>query len=124
MDDVEFERLKLALDSVKHITTLATGVIVLTATFYDKLPKPITFRLSLFLSLSFMLICLAAAFCYLFAAGVMGHLLVNANLKVTQFVFRFFGILTYGSFMLGILCLWGFAVRNLYLFKVAHYRTL
>jgi hypothetical protein len=34
----EFERLKLAVESVKHITTLATGSIVLIATFADKVP--------------------------------------------------------------------------------------
>ena len=60
------EHKKLAVDSVKHITTLAAGTLVLLSTFVDKLPKPLHGRISLMTALGCMVVCLVAAFFYLF----------------------------------------------------------
>jgi hypothetical protein len=38
-DKLEFERTKLRVESVKHITTLATGTVVLTVTLLALMSK-------------------------------------------------------------------------------------
>lgn len=42
-DKMRFERLKLEIDVVKHVSTLSTGSLVLIVTLADKLPKPLLY---------------------------------------------------------------------------------
>lgn len=120
----EFERLKLAVDSVKHITNLATGTIVLLATFGDKLPKPLAFRGYLVAGAISMVICLIASFIYLWAetlagpsGAVLGLTIPRGIGRLPRFSrSRFFGILSdtiYLSFCFGILMLARFAIQNI-----------
>ncbi len=59
--EMELDKLKLLHDHTKHVTTLATGSILVLIAFYDKLPiTPITKILILF-SLFFFVLCIFAA---------------------------------------------------------------
>ena len=69
----EFDWIKLRVDSVKHITTLATGTIVLLVTFLDKFPKPLTSRYALIGSVIGMLLCVIFSFLYLFLISMMDY---------------------------------------------------
>ena len=72
-DKLEFERTKLRVESVKHITSLATGTVVLTVTLLDKLPKPIYGRLWLLCSIASMLLCLLFSFVYMWGSGILTY---------------------------------------------------
>jgi len=70
-DKQDFERTKLAIDCVKHITTLATGTIVFSAAIVEKLPKGSRFTGGLFAaSLALVVFSLFLCFFYLFVEGI------------------------------------------------------
>ena len=125
-DRQEFDRLKLAVDSVKHITTLATGTIVLVAAFTDKLHKPLSFRAYLITTIALMLICLLSSFIYIWAAALapfpQRRRLESARLPQllrkwmpgwgrTRVLILLSDVI-YFSFCLGIVFLGLFAIRN------------
>ena len=72
-DRMEFERMKLRVESVKHITALATGTVVLTVALLDKIPKPISGRFWLLCSIASMLLCLLLSFVYMWASGILSY---------------------------------------------------
>lgn len=63
----------MAIDCIKHITTLATGTIVFSGAIFDRLPKPRHAAALFPLSLLFMVLSVLASFFYLFFVGVMPH---------------------------------------------------
>jgi len=123
MDDAErkesreLERLKMAVDSVKHITTLASGTIVLLATFVDKLPKPPLFKGHLVSGIVAMVVCLGASFVYLWAE-TLGRMR-SFQLKIPfPFITRklmldILSTIVYFSFCMGIYFLAQFALHNI-----------
>jgi hypothetical protein len=69
-DKLILERTKLAADIVKHISTLATGSIVLVPTFTDKIHNPILKSSLLVTAIAALMICLLCCVVYLFLVGV------------------------------------------------------
>ena len=122
-----FERVKLAVDSVKHITTLATGTIVLLATFSDRLPRPLAFKGYLITAIVSMVVCLLASFIYLWgetlaprtSQSILGLPIPEPmqKWKWLQWSGRrmlvFLSDVIYFSFCFGIYYLARFAIRNI-----------
>ena len=120
------ERLKLEVDALKHISTLATGTIVIIATFLDKLPKPLEQPLNLVIAVGAMLTCLLFAFVMLFRKTFF----MSGGVKVGFGPFRFRGrelpnldrvflITIYASFGVGMVQLTSFIIAN-----VKHYAAV
>ncbi len=107
----DFERLKLAVDAVKHITTLATGTIVLVATFADKLRQPVGGRGYLIGTIASMLLCLLTSFIYLYFATL--NPFAQANPLSARGRFTVLSLCIYFSFGSGIACLAEFGLHNI-----------
>jgi hypothetical protein len=105
--DREFERLKLAVDAVKHITTLATGTIALVVTFSDKLPRPLPASVLLASALSLMVICLHSSFIYLWKVSL------GENIPKIREGTVFLSNVIYFSFSCGIALLVIFAAKSI-----------
>ena|ERR1700674_5706155 len=103
-----FDELKLAIDCVKHITTLATGIIVLTVTVLDKLKRPIHIPLILGFAVACMVICLFNCFMFLVGAGIMHYRADEYRVKYRSHLFA-----VYISFGIGIAFYSGFVIYNL-----------
>jgi hypothetical protein len=67
---VIIERTKLAIDTVKHISTLATGSIVAITAIVEKAPKPTTMPYLLMAAVVSMMLCILLCAIYLFLLGV------------------------------------------------------
>jgi hypothetical protein len=106
------ERTKLAVDSIKHITTLATGTILLIVAVVDKAPRPVMGRPWLIISIACMVGCLFASFVYLMGAGVLGQ-----NIQYGRNIFRNLARTVYYTFAFGLLSLAAFAVSDLIIRK-------
>jgi hypothetical protein len=106
----EFERVTLAVDSVKHITTLATGTIVLIATLLDKFPKPIADHTDLNRAIGSMLLCVRLSFVCLWGLGVFRYW--KPETKIRGFL-SLISVAIYFSFLLELVSLWEFARMNL-----------
>jgi len=113
-DRFDFERVKLAVDSIKHITTLATGTLVLLVAFLDKLPKPIIRLNWLIFAVICLLLCLTASFVYLFRIGVHAYPLERENRRVGKILRGLAAVIyfTFGFAMFGVGVV---AVRNLWI---------
>jgi hypothetical protein len=92
----ETERTKIAVDCVKHITTLTTGTILLIAAGIDKVTRPVVGWGWLVASISLMLVCLILCFSFLLDVGVIGRRNPRAGAQVF-----FIG----SSFVFGIICI-------------------
>jgi hypothetical protein len=117
-DAHEFERLKLAVDSVKHITTLATGTIVLLVTLVERIPKPVADKADLHLALISLLICIAASVGFLYGMTVArygpvypGH--DEGRERIKEAMLKMEVEVIYFSFSLGITFLGAFAWQNI-----------
>src|SRR5208283_4662311 len=66
LNTMDFEQLKLQADTIKHASTMATGTIVILATFMDKLPKPLTDPKALIIAVILLLVCLGCSFVALY----------------------------------------------------------
>ncbi len=115
------ELLKMAVDSVKHITTLASGTIVLLAAFSDKLPKPLANKKSLVAALISMALCLTASFIFLWAETLARYRAPKThNEVISRFrawgrpkVMSLLSSAIYFSFVAGMYFLINFAVANI-----------
>jgi hypothetical protein len=120
-DDVEqnklgLERTKLAIDCVKHITTLATGIIVFSAAMLDKIPAGMNFKELLLISLSLIVISLLSCFALIFLEGVQpiwqeGKFAYPVAARWGTIVI---GFVIYLSFPAGLFTLGIFAFANFY----------
>jgi hypothetical protein len=111
---VPLEREKLAADLVKHISTLATGSIVIITTLLDKLPKPIQLGEWLIYTVILFATCTAACVLYMLRLGVVAHWLdEEADSRVAFKFYITLGFIIFMTFILGIVCLCVFAVKNL-----------
>lgn len=103
---------KLKYDFYKHLTTLGTGSILLLVTFLEKLfARPVWKGL------------VVSAFCLLLTSTLMSLVAMNVLSSVIQYMEMdekdekrnvIVVVVTLGSFVLGILNLVIFAVKNLY----------
>lgn len=105
----ELERAKVAIDVVKHVSTLSTGSIVLIATLLDKFPKPIAAQWQLAAAILCLVFCLACCLYYLVYVGVSGNW-KERNTGIGGVV----GMLIGWSFLVGILFLGIFAIQNVH----------
>jgi len=110
---VSLEREKLAADLIKHVSTLATGSVVLVTTLLDKIPKPVQFPEGLVIAIWAFIICIMACFMYLFRIGITQHWLdQHFGTKMTR-IYSFLGFVVFLTFLLGIGYLGMFATQNL-----------
>src|SRR5437879_9051728 len=105
-DESAQERTKIRVDIVKHITTLATGTILVVVAFFDKLTGFMVGRAWLVASIVCMLVCVGAAFVYLWAESLP---FPRQNDTVGLVVLS---TIMYFSFLFGILVLVVFLLRN------------
>ena len=111
-DESDFERTKLAIDCVKHITTLATGTIVFSAAIIERLPKPKPHLMVMFVfSIGLTVISLLACFVYLFSVGVMPHWRGH---EPTAEILGKVGVVIYFSFALGLMSLGTYVVFTVF----------
>jgi len=105
----------MAVDSVKHITTLTTGTIVLLATFAERMPRPITHKVDLDIAIISMLVCLVASFIFLWGTTLARFGPEKAWLSIRHGKkpsLKFEVFLIYCSFCAGIIYLGSFALQN------------
>jgi hypothetical protein len=115
-DRFDFERIKLAVDSIKHITTLTTGTLVLLVAFLDKLPKPIIRLNWLIFAVICLLLCLTASFIYLFRIGVDVYPLEREGSRQRR-ILRPLSAVIYFTFLFAMYGVGVVAVRNLWVSK-------
>lgn len=72
-ENMGFERLKIEIDVVKHISTLTTGSIVIVVTLADKLPKPLIHPGFLCWALALLVVSLACCVGYLVTPWSIGE---------------------------------------------------
>jgi hypothetical protein len=115
----ELKKSQFVADTIKHMTTLATGTVVLTATLSDRLPKPVPTYGKVWLALSLlgMSVCIILSFLMLFSIGV--RLLweedqLDRRAYLNYEVGRRIAWAIYVSFRFGIICL---SLAALVLFK-------
>jgi len=110
----EEEGRKLQHDSFKHLTTLSTGSILLLITFLEKVFIHPQWRSLIVIALAaFVLSILASIWMMMMLAGLVMSL---GDLKKEKVVERVFWIgisVAGGGFLLGIICLVIFAIKNL-----------
>ena len=103
---------KLEHDFLKHLATLSSGSILLMVAFLEKLFKQPTWR---------FLICASLVS---FTCSIVGSIFIQI-MVILQFhggfqkgegdwPFRIFSVMAFGGFLLGIISLVVFALRNLY----------
>jgi len=68
--DTQLERIKIGLDLVKHVSTLAAGSIVLLATFLDKFPRPLLKGDWLTVAVWLLCGCLVCCLVYILNVGI------------------------------------------------------
>lgn len=107
-----FERTKLAHDTVKHITTLATGSIVLIATLMDKIPKPVTNPELMMASILALLLCILFATLFFLLVSIRPHLLAEPETRDRKSEASIC-LAVYVLFLLGIGALAVFATQNM-----------
>jgi hypothetical protein len=115
----EFERFKLAVDSIKHITTLTTGTIVLLATFAERIPRPMVYKGDLTLAFISLFVCLVASVSFLWGSTVAPFgptrvsRLGNDTEPTRKSLLKLDAVVIYFSFCMGIVFLGTFALHNI-----------
>jgi len=94
-----FERLKLEIDAIKHLSTLSTGSILLIATFFDKIPKSPFYREGLAVSLMLLTASLGGCVAYLMTPWT------GNRWRFEGFINRVLFVEAHTCFLLGIICL-------------------
>ena len=85
--DFEIDYYKVQIDLIKHTTTLAAGMLVVTATFHDKLSAHAEWKWLIFIAtLSFLSCILCAVWTYFICANIVkdavtSKVITNANKK-------------------------------------------
>lgn len=111
---VELERTKLAMDLVKHLSTLATGAIVLIATLLERFPRPLREQDTLVWSIVSFIICTISCTAYWFLGAILGHWFgTNWSDRQVRFLFVVLAVIFTASFIGGVIYLGIFAIRNL-----------
>jgi hypothetical protein len=111
---VELERTKLAMDLVKHLSTLATGAIALTATLLERFPKPLREQDTLIWSVICFITCTVSCTVYWFLGAILGHWLsTNWNDRQVRLLFVLLAVILTASFAAGVIFLGIFAIKNL-----------
>jgi hypothetical protein len=104
---------KLEIDYLKHITTLSTGSILLIATFLQKFNAPL-WRWALIISiLGFMASVLASVIDYTVIVEVDVHKKYSEQPLVIILIGIVARLITWVGFLVGILSLAVFAIKNL-----------
>ena len=109
-----FDRTKLAVDVAKHMSTLATGAVVLLTAFLDKLPRPPVAVGWLIASVIAFAVCVTFCFLYLFFLGIPRHWNARfgpAKKHATELFVISIGC--YLTFIFGMFCLIRFSIDNL-----------
>lgn len=109
------ESWKLRYDTYKHLTTLSTGSILLLVTFLEKLfTKPIWKELVIASFCLFLITILASLFVMNVAASFVREMKIEKQDEKTGHIVVGLALT---SFLLGIITLIIFAVKNLYMYK-------
>jgi hypothetical protein len=106
------EEFKLAVDVVKHIATLATGAIVLLATFLDKFTKPIHAPAAIATAVVALVVCVVFSGVFLLGAGLGPFWWGHAD-RVSKRLLGINGFGIYVSFCTGVTALAYFVLKNL-----------
>jgi hypothetical protein len=112
-DENMIEFLKAAADSFKHLTTIATGIIVIVATLLEKLFQHPAWKGLITVSFASLFVAILAS---LIAANYYIGYMLNPSKYLrdsTKWVTVAFTGLAWGSFLLGVLTLTVFAMRNM-----------
>jgi hypothetical protein len=113
-DKLILERTKLAADTVKHISTLATGSIVLVATFMDKVHKPIVTPNLLTIAIGAFMVCLFFCVIYLFLVGIPSRWDASVlRPKSVRIVMQVAAGILYLTFAMGVIILGFLAIANI-----------
>lgn len=108
----ELEQYKIVIDYVKHITTLSTGSIVAMAAFLQRLTTHL-WRIMIVISLAgFMLAILGSVILHT-AMLAFGPARQSPSTRLEDLVIPISTILVWGGFLLGVLGLSLFVIRNL-----------
>lgn len=111
---VELERTKLAMDLVKHLSTLATGSIVLIATLLEKFPKPLREQDTLIWSVISFITCTVSCTAYWFFGAIVWHWLrTNWSDRQVRLFFFVLAVILTASFAFGVILLGIFAIKNI-----------
>ena len=113
MDQSEYrEQIKLYVEYLRHLTTLSTGSIVLIVTFLERLFSKPLWKVAVVISLvGFMVSVLASIVVYTVTIWF-----PSENFRKSNRLAGIHGlgiIFTWAGFLIGILCLGIFALRNL-----------
>jgi hypothetical protein len=93
------ESRKVAIDCIKHITTLASGSILVIGTFSEKFITSPQGRISLIVAALFMLLCVATGLHLLISEGILPHQGVD---KSDDFITKAYVIVMGATFTLGM----------------------
>jgi hypothetical protein len=93
-EKLTLERIKLEIDSVEHVTTLATGTILLIALYLEKATPRGHLRSWLGASIGLLFLCLTACFVFIWGRGI--------KLNPDEKPFRMLSAVIYFSFCLGM----------------------
>jgi hypothetical protein len=94
------ESRKVAIDCIKHITTLASGSILVIGTFSEKFITSPQGRITLIVAASFMLLCVATGLYLLISEGILPHR--QGEHKFDVFLTKAYIILMGTAFILGM----------------------
>ena len=104
---------KLYYDVMKHLTTLSTGSILLLVTFLEKLFVNPKWRLLIAVTLVFFILSIITGFMSMIHSAYFIRKLGNVDEDIKRADKRIFYFSAF-SFILAIICLAVFALRNLY----------
>jgi len=107
---LEIERTKLAVDCIKHITTLATASLLAVPVILEKFTKTDPNLYVLKRGVLLMVICIGACSGYLFAVGVAPREEIWRS--PPRFLVQLLMIGAYVTFFLGIIAIVVFAISN------------
>ncbi|MFN7932732.1 MAG: hypothetical protein U0R19_05355 [Bryobacteraceae bacterium] len=108
------ERTKLAVDVVKHISTLSTGSLVAVTTVINRPDTPVNQPMFLFAAVAFLTLCVMSCALYLLLAGIKTHLDEGALSSLTiQKVTKYTAVFQIIMFSLGLGMLGCFAFMNI-----------
>ena len=111
MKKIDAEKRNRVNESVKHISTLATGSIVLMATFLDKLAKPLVAQEWLVTAIGSLLICVLTSGLLVIFFGL-GSFWRDPDETGPGF-YSMLALVIYASFGTGIFSVAAYAIKNL-----------
>ncbi len=114
MTDTEaLPKLELFYDFMKHLTTLATGALVLVVTFSEKLATNSTWVWLFYATVVFLLLSVVCSLICMFLTCSMRRYATDDDIPVWEKYVSALSILgSFGSFLLGLVALTMYAIRN------------